>query len=222
MGERERQTERRNRDKMRKREHREHREEDREQVSLTPSNAARQIRSTDAATPWERLNSTRSYPNTLPFPNLLLGRHIQQHIPPAARNVRHVPVPRQRLHNRLARLNLSQRKEPIPRLLQRPRHRRSRLGLPLCTDHSRLSLLLSLSSHQQHALYGHSILTFSTMNLARSASVPASARYPRPVPCSIPCCAICLASTAYQVSNAQIVPPSSWITNLCKLLERTS
>lgn len=77
---------------------------------------------------------------------LLVARHVQQHIPPAARNVRHVPVPCQRLHNRLARLDLPQRQERIPRLLQRPRHRRRRLSLPLRTDHSRLSLLLSLPS----------------------------------------------------------------------------
>lgn len=197
---------------MRKREHREHRERERgrekektEKFRSLPSNAATQIKSTYAQPHF--MGTTlmfRSSPTTnhLPTIILLLRRHIQQHVPPTARNVRHVPVRSQRLHYRLARLDLPQRKERIPRLLQRLRHRRSSLSLSFRTNHSRLSLLFSLRSSQQHRLHEHSTLTFSTMNLARSASVSTLACHHQPVSFAIPCCAICLASTAYRVSDA--------------------
>lgn len=190
MGDRKRQTERRKRDEMRKREHREHRERERERgredsrLSLTPQT---QRKSTTYENHSHIHGNNSHSPSVIPghtaiiifqlHIDLLLGRHIQQHVPPTARDVRHVPIPRQRLHNRLARLDLPQRQERIPRLLQRPRHRRRSLGLPLRTDHSRLSLLFSLPSPQQHDLREPSALTFSTINLARSASVPASASH---------------------------------------------
>ena len=72
------------------------------------------------------------------------SRHIQQHIPSSARNVGHVRVRHQRLHNGLARLNLPERNEPISGLVQRTRNCRRRFGLSLGADDCRLTLLLGL------------------------------------------------------------------------------
>lgn len=71
-------------------------------------------------------------------------RHAQQHIPPRARDVRNVPVPCQRLHNRLRRLDLPQRHKRLPSLVQGPRNRVGGLCLTLCPDDRRVSFLFGL------------------------------------------------------------------------------
>ena len=77
---------------------------------------------------------------------LLLGRYIQQHIPSPARHIRHIRIPRQRLHNRLARLYFSECHKRRPGLVKRFRNRSRSFRLSLGTDNRRLAFLLRLQS----------------------------------------------------------------------------
>ena len=78
----------------------------------------------------------------------LLGRHIQQHLAISARNVSHVRVPCQRLHDRLARLNFPQSHKRIPRLFERLGNRQRCLCLSLSPDNRRLPFLVRLRGRQ--------------------------------------------------------------------------
>lgn len=72
------------------------------------------------------------------------SRDIKQHIASTTRNVGHVRVVCQRLHNRFARLDLAERNKRLAGLVEGLRDDRSSLGLTFGTDDGRLTLLLGL------------------------------------------------------------------------------
>ena len=78
----------------------------------------------------------------------LLGREIEKDTGSGRRHPRHIPALRQRLYNRLARLDLPQRHERLSRLLQRPRNRTRCLRLALRPNHRGLPFLLRLCCPQ--------------------------------------------------------------------------
>lgn len=114
--------------------------------------------------------------------SLFMRRYIQQHIRPVStRDVGYVGIRRQRVHNRLARLDLAQCNKALSGALQRLGNRLRRLRLSFSTNDGGLAFLFGLGAGSERIRKIEHQRTFSTMNLARSAS----------------CCAICLASTAW-------------------------
>ena len=100
-----------------------------------------------------------------------IQKYVSTTTAPSTGNIRHISVHRQRLRNRLARLNLPQRKESLPSLLKSQRDRQSSLSLTLSPDNRRLSFLLGLTfTLNVRSTSVQYLLTFSTINLARSAS----------------------------------------------------
>ena len=71
-------------------------------------------------------------------------RYIKQHVSSRTWHICHVPVRRQRLHNRLGRLDLPQRDKCLSGLVQCAGYRRCSLSFSFRSDHSSLPLLLSL------------------------------------------------------------------------------
>lgn len=83
--------------------------------------------------------------------SLFMRRYIQQHIRPVStRDVGYVGVRRQRVHDRLARLNLAQRNEALSGPLQRLGNRLRCLCFSLRTNDGSLTLLLGLGVGSEH------------------------------------------------------------------------